>query len=282
MSDKDRPAYEIGSAIDPGRKRIGGANQDSLIVLLPAKNHPLPPVVVVADGMGGYSGGAAASQIVVQKFSNLYTAAKQDNFSFVPFATEAIDQALVEMQKKADADVQYANMGSTVVALSLEGKTVNLVNVGDSRGYLIHNGEMKQINYDHSFVGEAMRVGLLTPAEAMKHPKKNQLTQSISARRSAIKPYFAAIDVDENDLLFICSDGLWGVVPEAMIQAVVTELPPQQAAEKLVKLANSRGGPDNISVIICRRSGAKPINPFIDADETGEIKKVWSIFNKRK
>lgn len=280
MKNKLRLAYEIGSAIDPGRKRKGKANQDALVVLLPPKGQNTPPVLVIADGMGGYAGGQIASQIVTQKFSDQYASYKGDDFLFEDFVTVAIEVSLKEMQRRAEIDPDLANMGSTVVTVSIFGGMARVANVGDSRAYLVHEGEMHQINYDHSFVAEAVRAGLLTPLEAMQHPKKNQLTQSISSRRPNVNPYFGKTPFSDNDLVILCSDGLWGVVPEALIQAVVTELPPQQAAEKLVRLANTRGGPDNISVIVCKKAGAKLVNPFIHPEEKVSKKKIWSFLQR--
>lgn len=251
-----------------------------MIVLLPSKGRKQPPVFVVADGMGGYSGGALASQIVIEQFRQGYLAHTGDKFDFQAFASLAIEGALREMQNKGKQDSQYENMGSTVVAVSIDGENLNLVNVGDSRAYLIHETEMLQINYDHSFVGEAMRAGLLSKADAMKHPKKNQLTQSITAKRPEVKPYFSSLPFAENDLVLLCSDGLWGVVPETIIHAVAIEMPPQQAAEKLVKLANARGGPDNISVILCKQAGTVQENPFVTRDELTEKKGLFSLLKK--
>lgn len=282
MKKKSHSAYEIGSAIDPGRKRSGKANQDSLMVILSENGHRMQPVLVIADGMGGYAGGQIASQIVIQEFTRKFSEIMETDYSFEKYASIAIDTALDEMQRRAEADPELGSMGSTVVSVCVDEGLVHVANVGDSRAYLIHEGEIRQINYDHSFVGEAVRAGLLTAAEAMNHPRKNQLTQSISAKRPAVKPFFDTLPLDENDLLLLCSDGLWGVVPEAMIQAVVTEMPPQKAAEKLIKLANSRGGPDNISVIVCRKAGSKPLNPFIRPDEKINNGKPFSLFKRRR
>lgn len=175
------------------------------------------------------------------------------------YSEQAIRKAILKMQEKAKEDVEYASMGSTVVALSLINSRVSVVNVGDSRAYLVNTNGVRQISYDHSFVGEAMRAGLLTAEEAMHHPKKNQLTQSIRAAATDIRPYFGTETLANNDYILLCSDGLWGVVPETMIQYVVTANPPQMAAELLVQAANNLGGPDNISVVIARPIQDGPI-----------------------
>ena len=267
MFFKPKNDFEIGSALDRGIKRKAKPNQDSLVILKGRGRKRLPPILVLADGMGGYAGGADASQSIVHAFRSLYAKAKKLK-DFSAFSSQVIELALNEMRKQAAKNPQYESMGSTLVAVCLLPDRLSLVNVGDSRAYLFHEGALQQISYDHSFVGEAVRAGLLRPDEAMKHPKKNQLTQSISPRRVDIKPYFAEIPFDKNDIVLLCSDGLWGVVSEPMIQSVVLEIPAQQAAEKLIKLANSRGGPDNISVIIAQHAGAIPVRPHSSTDET--------------
>jgi protein phosphatase len=98
-----------------------------------------------------------------------------------------------------------------------------------------------------------VRAGLLTEDEARTHPSRNRLNMAITARRPEIKSYLARETLEENDIIVLCSDGLWGVVPETLIWAAATELPPSVAVKKLISLANRRQGPDNISVIIARR-----------------------------
>lgn len=262
---RQKKGFEIGYASDRGIKRQSSPNQDSLTVLIGNKKKDLP-VLIIADGMGGYTGGAKASEMIIQAFKasyQVYYSVKD----FRRFCELALSDAHEKMQILAEKDDQYVNMGSTVVVTSILDDKIELMNIGDSRAYLIHLGEMQQINYDHSFVGEAVRAGLVSREEALQHPKKNQLTQSVSARRTELKPFYNQLTFDVNDILLLCSDGLWGVVPESMIQAVVTELEPQKAAEKLIKIANAQGGPDNISVAICRRSDARPFNPFLEQKE---------------
>ena len=267
MFFRRKKIYEVGTALDRGIKRKAKPNQDKLMVLTCRDKRKLLPLLVLADGMGGYTGGAAASQAVTHAFRTLYGKTKKTD-DFQGFSSQAIEMALEEMKKYAAKDDQYANMGSTLVAVCILPDRLSLVNVGDSRAYLFHNGTMQQISYDHSFVGEAVRAGLLQPEEAMTHPKRNQLTQSITPRRQEITPYFVEVPFEKNDVVLLCSDGLWGVVSAPMIQSVVIELPVQKAAEKLVKLANRRGGPDNISVIIAKHADAKPVSLQFSTDET--------------
>jgi protein phosphatase len=144
-------------------------------------------------------------------------------------------------------------MGSTLVAAVLEEHTLHLLNIGDSRAYLLRGKNILQVSQDHSWVALQVQAGLLTAEEARTHPNRNRLNMAITAKRPEIKPYLTRKTLQPEDILVLCSDGLWGVVPETLIWAAATELPPDIAVKKLISLANRQQGPDNISVIIARR-----------------------------
>jgi len=126
---------------------------------------------------------------------------------------------------------------------------------------------MQQLSYDHSVVADQIRAGKLTPLQALRSPKRNRLTQSLTPRRKEINPFFYQAPFSSGDILLLCTDGLWGVVSEAIVQAVALELPPQEAAEKLVALTLASGAPDNVTVVIARRRGVKVAVSY-DEDET--------------
>ncbi len=243
--------FEIGSALDPGRRRIGKQNQDSLCVVRPTLFNRRPPLLVIADGMGGYEGGAIASQLVVSSFAEVY---QQAGGHAAPLQTlqTGVSAALNAMKQQASADPALGKMGSTVVAAVLKGRSIHLINVGDSRAYLVNDRQVRQISYDHSLVGEQLRQGMITEADVRHNPRRNVLSMSISAQREDITTYTNTFEWQVGDHLVLCSDGLWGPVTEPQIQAVVLEYRPQQAAERLVFLANTNQGPDNISVIVAR------------------------------
>jgi len=249
--------YIIGKAIDVGLQRREKANQDSIEVMLPGIFNHNPPLLIVADGMGGYSGGALASKIVIKTLSAYYRQAKQP-INYSETLRTAIQLAHKEMLKRAQGDAELSKMGSTVVAAVLENDMLYIANVGDSRAFLLNQERIRQISWDHSFVGELVRQKLITPAEASTHPKRNVLTMSISAQREDLEVYTNQLKLEKNDIVLLCSDGLWGPVSEAQIQAVAWEMPPQQASNKLVELANRNMGPDNISVIIARHKNNHP------------------------
>lgn len=244
---------EFGTALDTGRTRLGRENQDNIVI---NKKQPFAPLLVLADGMGGYKGGAEASRLVIEAFSQVY-----DQANNAADRMEMLNQAVLSAHEKiiiaGFENPDFANMGSTVVAaiVDLKQNEINLVNVGDSRAYLLHASGIRQISYDQSEVAELERQGALSSVEVSSYKRKNVLTMSLSANRSSgsLKPYFSRVPFLKDSVLLLCSDGLWGSVPQALIQMAALELKPQDAADKLVRLANDFGGPDNISVIIVRR-----------------------------
>lgn len=244
---------EIGSAIDPGRKRRTGKNQDALCVLQPDAANGIRPhsLLVIADGMGGYAGGAEASKVVIDC---LCDACQQAGPGSEPLWTlqKGINASVATLKKLADDNPVLARMGSTVVAAAITEQLIYLANVGDSRAYIVNESAVRQISYDHSLVAEQVRQGLINSDEARTHPRRNVLLLAISAQHNFVEAFTGVFAWQPGDCLVLCSDGLWGPVPEDQIRAVVLENAPQQAADMLVALANTYQGPDNISVIIAR------------------------------
>jgi PPM family protein phosphatase len=242
---------EIGSALDTGIKRRGKENQDAIGIQKPSFLSRRPHLLVIADGMGGYEGGAVASRQVVQSFNNVYLRTSPE-VSPLQVLQMGVTDAHRSIQQLAMENPRLVQMGSTVVATIIKEEKIYLVNVGDSRAYIINDSEVRQISWDHSFVGEALRRGVISEAQLRTHPRRNVLTMSISVQRESIETFTGIFEWKKNDRLMMCSDGLWGSVTEAQMQAVVLELAPQLAADKLVHLANTNQGPDNISVVIAQ------------------------------
>lgn len=245
----------IGQATDVGIKRQGNPNQDHIGVVLPETKQNTT-LLIVADGMGGHRGGEQASLIVVNKLRDHFLQS-QSKKGCEDILREGIFLAHNQMAEIAAQDDSLIKMGSTVAAVIIENNQLTLANVGDSRAYIINENNIRQISWDHSFVYDLVRKNLITAEEAQTHPKRNVLTMSISAQRQDTEIYITQITLDARDVVLLCSDGLWGPVTEAQIQAVGWELPPQQAVLKLIELANRNQGPDNISVIIARHQLAQ-------------------------
>lgn len=245
--------FEIGKITDKGIQRRGQPNQDAIGVWVPEALHQRPPFLVVADGMGGYSGGALASKLVVEAMLESYQRSDIHCSSYIQVLEDAIQDAQRAITAYAQKVPQLSKMGSTVVAAILEPHQVHVANVGDSRAYLINKSEVLQLSHDHSLVAEMVRIGNLTPEEARHHPRRNVLTLSISGQRQEITPHTVSIAIHTGDIILLCTDGLWGVISESQIREVVMALDPQKAVERLVELANENEAPDNISVIIARK-----------------------------
>ena len=253
---RQKVLYEFGQACDVGRKRRGEPNQDvvELIVSDPS-NDFMPPCLVVADGLGGHLGGSTASRLVARIFREEFQRSPHPT-NYLQLLELCAGQAHQAVRELASQDVNLSNMGSTVVAVVLEEEKIILLNVGDSRAYILREEHIIQISQDQSWVAAQVRNGLLTGEEAVLHPQRSRLDMAISAKRKEIVPYCTENKLEPNDIVVLCSDGLWGVIPESLIWATASELPPQEAADKLVTLANNSQGPDNISVIIARQVNA--------------------------
>lgn len=247
---------EIGKALDVGIKRKTKKNQDALKVVNGRSSQPL---LIVADGMGGYRGGAEASQIVIKTLEEAYKNRKKRHSDGPGILNDAVLMAHSKIVSRSKKSEDLSKMGSTVVAVALDEdlEKALVTNVGDSRAYRITKQDISLISHDHSEVAELERKGVLTALEARDYVRKNILTMSLTASRpeNAIKPFSAIVPFPPGSVILLCSDGLWGCVIESLIQMTALEYRPQKAAEKLVELANVSGGPDNISVIVARRKG---------------------------
>jgi PPM family protein phosphatase len=242
------PRYEFGFASDTGQKRKGEPNQDALQIIPAAQ-----PLLILADGMGGYHGGAIASDLVVQAFKDEYEQSA-NALDCSQILQTCAKKAHIAIRMAASRDPNLQKMGSTVVAAVLGGDKLHVLNVGDSRAYLIRGMEIVQVSQDQTWVADQVRRGALTKEQAQVHPNRSRLSMSITAKRPTIEAFVSEESLQAEDIVVLCSDGLWGVIPETLIWAAVTELDPQTAADRLAALANTSSGPDNISVIVARRS----------------------------
>lgn len=252
----------IGTALNVGVKRHGKKNQDNLLVVLPKKSEKNKlPLFILSDGMGGYRGGEIASAITIKAIQKYYNRFWNKQ-SPEEITKNAILYAHKKIKQKSKRSQKLSKMGSTVVVAIVddENQKIWIGNVGDSRAYQITEQDIKVISKDHSMVAELQRNGVITEEEARNHPKKNILSMSLALKRETIDPFIQSYQFPPQNALLICSDGLWGVVSDAVIQQAVLELPPQKAASKLVQFANQAGGPDNISIIVVRREQDQLLN----------------------
>lgn len=220
---------------------------------------------LVADGMGGHAAGEVASKIATEAVAEFISHTVEDDGTWPHAYDESVSRnsnrlmsalriansRVIEAMKK---DARLRGMGTTVVAGLFDDKRASIAHVGDSRAYLIRGSEMSRITADHSWVFEQVRAGMLTEAEAEKHPLRNVITRALGGGNSVV-PDVSEIDVREGDFFLFCSDGLTGMVSEEDILRIVTGATDlEEAARELVTRANEHGGHDNITAVLLQAS----------------------------
>jgi PPM family protein phosphatase len=214
---------------------------------------------VVCDGMGGLNAGEVASRLAVDVIQQEVTAPSnklhrpESNPRFSE-ATNRLGHALaaanLEIFRAAQDNPEWEGMGTTAVAALLTDNRLSIAHAGDSRLYLIRGNDIQQLTPDHSYVGEQMRLGRMTQAEAMHSPYRNVITRGLGPHRG-VEIELSEVSLIPGDCILLCSDGLTNEVPASGIQTVVQTYPEaQQAADQLVAEANAAGGNDNTTVIV--------------------------------
>lgn len=209
------------------------------------------PMLVVADGMGGHRGGETASRMAVKIVGEQYLAQLAGGESPATALRAAVQVANDRISLAGEKDIQLSGMGTTVVAAAFPGSYAYVANAGDSRAYLIRSGRIKQITEDHSKIAELKRMGV--SEEQLAGVRRNAITRAVG-RREQMKTDIYVEDWRVGDVLLMCSDGLWDMIPDAQILAVASEMAPKEAAKRLIDLALTTEAPDNISVAIAKRT----------------------------
>jgi protein phosphatase len=222
-------------------------------------------VLAVSDGMGGAAAGEVASKMAVETVSqkvleeNLEKTILPDNLddSLIGKLYEATVYANYLIHHQGRTDPQYNGMGATFTAIGITPQTVDLIQVGDSRTYLIRSGQIYQLTKDQSLVQQLIDAGQIQPEEAETHTLKNVILQALGAQNE-IYPVAGRLSPQREDVLLLCSDGLSNKIGGADLQKIVLENINQLqiAATKLVKEANKRGGEDNITLILAKLTGS--------------------------
>jgi serine/threonine protein phosphatase PrpC len=209
-------------------------------------------LALVADGMGGHRAGEVASRVAVEVIGRVVEAANpggKDGAACQELLVQAIAQANREVNRLARSRPAFAGMGTTLSALLVHGQEAELAHVGDSRVYRLRDGKLELLTEDHSLVQELVNQGSLTPEEARFHPHRNILTRALGTE-PRLKVDIRHEGVRPGDVFLLCTDGLTGVVTDAELEGVLNAAPRSRAAAELVQLANSRGGRDNVTVVL--------------------------------
>ena len=253
---KVRESLEAGTAQSIGLEREN--NEDSVFMMYGSSygEEALPEfgLFCVADGAGGLGHGELASSIALRAVvSNLMENAVLKELQLEETDTKLgiEDIARQAIEHANEQVIESANGGVTTltVAMLINGQMV-IGHVGDSRAYLVENGRSRLLTRDHSYSWRLVEIGQITPEEAAEHPKRNQLWNAVGQGNNLV------IEVDtypqpHGGYLLICSDGLWGEVPESELSSAVAQHDePNQACEEMVRAANAAGGPDNITALL--------------------------------
>lgn len=233
---------QVGGASDAGKVRL--VNQDAFWVgEVPGKGM----LAVVADGMGGHQTGEVASQQAVKTFRESFDRSRATPPAAMARASQA---ANLEIYEYALEHPEHRGMGTTLTTVLIDDQVAIVGHVGDSRAYLVRGGTIYQLTNDHSWVEEQLAKGLLTPEEAEDHEWRNLITRVLGTRPQVV-PDLIETDVLPGDVLVLASDGLHGQVkPEEIVAELGRTRDRQLVVEYLIGLANERGGPDNITVVI--------------------------------
>jgi PPM family protein phosphatase len=222
-------------------------------------------VLAVSDGMGGALAGEVASKLAVESVCEKLLSVDDDDATLTPddYENQLISSlynatlyANYLIHQQGRSDPQFQGMGATFTAIGATPKSVDIIQVGDSRAYLIRNGKIYQVTKDQSLVQQLIDAQQISPEEAETHTLKNVILQALGAQNE-IYPVSARIEPHLNDVFVLCSDGLSNKVDAANMQRIVLENIEQleMACAGLVKLANENGGEDNITVIIAKFTG---------------------------
>lgn len=214
-----------------------------------SSSHPGGRLLIVADGMGGHRGGATASRLAAETVKSQYLDSETTD---IPTALrDSLSRANARIYSEAQSTPELRGMGTTTSVLAVREDQGWLAHVGDSRIYLIRDGEIQQLTDDHSLVATMVREGLLTAQEAETHPRRNVLQRSMGVQEDVEIDIKGPIELREGDTFILCSDGLHGVVKEDEIQEI-GKAPIDAAADELLRRALARGAPDNVTVIVAR------------------------------
>lgn len=253
---------------DAGNVRRSDPNEDSTLVLQLQRVHEsisVPAgIFIVADGLGGHDNGQVASRMTIniiaermtrellnaplQAERNGESVQPADEDDLVGLLRNTIEDANLVLCQKNQQD--KTDMGSTLTGYMIVGEHAYIVNVGDSRTYMIRGGQIYQLTTDHSLVGQLVAGGLIEPDDVYTHPQRSQIFRSLGDKPNVQIDIFKQ-QLHPGDILLSCSDGLWEMVRNPQIESILNSAPdPQNACTQLIDAANANGGEDNVSAVV--------------------------------
>ncbi len=267
-------SYAVRSDVGLRRKN----NQDSYAVA-PASTtegwQTRGHLFLVADGMGAHAAGELASKLAADTIPQSYR--KHAELAPADALLIAIEEANRVIHHRGQANAEFHGMGTTASVLLLLPQGAFVGHVGDSRVYRLRGTELVQLTFDHSLVWEMMSSSNIGEAQVPAHFPKNIITRSLGPSPSVEIDREGPFPIQPGDTFLLCSDGLSGQIADEEIGQILVTLPPEEAAQAMVDLANLRGGPDNITVIVVRAENTNPIQP----DERNEVESLRAPLGTR-
>lgn len=255
---------EVGFRTDKGKHRKN--NEDACFVI------PKDNVYILCDGVGGNNSGEVASRKTVSGIAEYVSENPLDNVKTFRTVKTYFDNCLqkinYEILKESKASIENRGMATTLVLTYFAGSRIYAMNVGDSRAYILRNGKLKQITEDHTYVNSLVKAGVITEEEAVDHENRNMITRAVGADYG-VQPDFFSGKVRTDDIVLMCSDGLYDEVNESRItELLMQNKGMSDIASDLVDEANKNGGADNITVITLKVTEESEIK--IDTDIESE------------
>ena len=262
-------ALDVAQISDLGMRRLN--NQDSLAVVVTedeAKWASRGHLLMVADGMGAHAAGELASKLAADNIPHTYFKLRD------LYPPAALRQAIREINSliynKGQSSIGFQGMGTTCSCLVLLPQGALVAHVGDSRVYRLRGKRLAQLTFDHSLVWEMAAAGQMAEEDVPSYIPKNVITRSLGPHENVNVDLEGPFDAAAGDVFLICSDGLSGQIEDAEIGALIHCLSPSDAVQTLADLANLRGGPDNISIVVARvvgdRESASKLRDTVHAD----------------
>lgn len=221
-------------------------NEDALLV------EPPNGVFAVADGMGGHAAGEVASNLAIEAIGeSLRERGRELELSVPELLLQAVEEANQRIAKRMEERPECRGMGTTVVVAVVNGAQFWVAHVGDSRAYLLREGNLRQITTDHSFVNELVRLGMLSREQAARDPRRNVVTRALGSG-TVVVPDIQQELLQAGDLVLLCSDGLNTMLGDKRISDLLAAPSEtlEEICERLVAAANEAGGEDNITVVV--------------------------------
>ena len=246
---------EVASLSDVGMRRRN--NQDNMTVSLASttqRRQEKGHLFVVADGMGAHAAGELASKLAVDHIPHLYLRSSENS------APEALRRSVIdansEIHRRGQENEDFHNMGTTLSSMAFLPQGAVIAHIGDSRVYRLRQNRLEQLTFDHSLVWEMKAAGQLSAdEEAQGKIPKNVITRSLGPYAECKVDLEGPFPLAVDDTFLLSSDGLTGVITDAELAALLANIPPAEAVQVLVDLANLRGGPDNITLIVAKVTG---------------------------